>query len=115
MDTLEDRIRELVREGVREAVEDALPLPGGDAADEGWRSRVHRVHPDTRLPLSGAADALDVSERTVRRYIGGEGEHPELPARRGPTGLTVRAGDLVAWLEDVEGGNRFRRTAGGAA
>lgn len=82
-------------------------------ADESWRSRVHRVHPDTRLPLDEVAEVLACSERTVRRKIDGESEGPPLPADRGPAGLTVRAGELLRWIEEIEGGHRFRVASGG--
>lgn len=119
MDTLDAHLRELVEDACREAVADAL----GDVQvqadqrepEEEWRSRLHRVHEDTRLPLSDVAEALDVSERTVRRYIDGNGDRPSLPSQRGPTGLTVRAGDLRTWIDDCEGANRFRQAAGGGA
>lgn len=115
MSSLEDRLAAVVRDTCREAVTDALEgvRPADPADPETWRSRVHTVHPDTRLSLADVAEALDVSTRSVRRYVAGEGEHPKLPAQKGPTGLTVRAGDLVTWLEDVEGANRFRRAARG--
>lgn len=107
---IEETIREVVREAVREA------LAGGEWTrpatppedDGGWRSRVHRVHPDTRLSLAEVAEALACSERTVRRYLAGEGSHDPLPHRRGPTGTTVAAGDLLRWITDVEEGERWK-------
>lgn len=114
---LDEAIRASVREAVAAALED-LELteaePAGEPEEEGWRSRVHRVHEDTRLGLGEVAEALDVSERTVRRYLAGDGERPELPHRRGPVGITVRAGDLRTWLRDVEEGQRFREVGRGA-
>lgn len=111
MDSLDAALREMIEDACRQAVTDALqtvdlPAVSGDAEPGSWRSRLYEVHPDTRLGLADVAEALDVSERTVRRYIGGEGGHPPLPSRKGPSGLTVRAGDLVTWIGDVEGGNR---------
>lgn len=110
-DTLRTLVRSEVRVGVAEALEEAQLRPEITQPEEGWRSRLHRVHAETRLSLSEVAEALGVSERTVRRYLDGDGARPELPHQRGPTGLTVRAGDLVTWIEDVEGANRFRRGA----
>lgn len=107
--TLEEQIRETVREAVAEALEGLERPPPAPEPDEGWRSRVHRVHGDTRLSLSEVAEVLDCSERTIRRYMDGEGNRPPLPSRRGPTGITVRAGDLLQWIEDVEEGEEWRR------
>lgn len=107
--TLDEQIRATVREAVAEALEDLeWPAPTPQP-DEGWRSRVHRVHRDTRMSLSEVAEVLDCSERTVRRYLAGEGDRPALPSRRGPTAITVRAGDLLQWIEDVEEGEEWRR------
>lgn len=116
--SLDAHLRELVQGAVREALADALEdVDLGESSPkvqpETWRSRLHTVHEDTRLSLADVAEALDVSERTARRYLDGNGDRPGLPHRRGPTGLTVRAGDLRTWLEDVEDGNRFRRAGGG--
>lgn len=105
--TIEETIREAVREAVEEALE-CIELPAPGPSDDGWRSRVHRVHPDTRLALAEVAEVLDVSERTVRRYLSGSDDRPPLPARRGPTGTTVTAGELLRWIEDVEEGERWR-------
>lgn len=114
MSDLEAGIRSVVREAVEEALADLeLPGPDPEPEPESWRSRLHRVHPDTRLALGEAAEALGVSERSVRRYVAGDGDYRPLPARKGPTGLTVTAGDLRRWLEDVEGGNRFREARSG--
>lgn len=108
--TLEDTIRTAVREAVAEAMaEHGPPGPVAVPDDEAWRSRIHRVHPDTRLGLREAGEALnDVSERSVRRYMKGSDNCPPLPHARGPSGITIRAGDLVRWLEDVEEGERWR-------
>lgn len=108
--TLEDTIRTVVREAVAEAMaEHAAPGPAPVPDDESWRSRVHRVHPDTRLRLSEAADALGgVSERSVRRYLAGGDSYPALPHARCVSGITIRAGDLLRWIEDVEEGERWR-------
>lgn len=112
MSSLDAALRHLVREEVRAALEDAEPANRNHGSDsDSWRSRVHTVHEDTRLTLAECAEALDVSERSVRRYIAGEGDYPALPASKGPAGTTVAAGELLRWLEDVEGGNRFRRGA----
>lgn len=114
---LEDSLRELVRAEVRQAVADALE--GADLSapasepGEGWRSRLWTVDAETRLALGEAAEALGVSERSVRRYIDGNGDRPALPGTRGPTGLTIRAGDLRTWIQDTEQANRFRAVAGG--
>lgn len=83
-------------------------LPEPETSAETWRSRIHRLHEATRLTLDEAAEALGVSTRTVRRYVAGEGDYHALPASRGPTGLTVQAGELREWIRDVEDGNRFR-------
>lgn len=112
-DTLDAHLRDLVRDACREAVADALeagdlPEPPAEPTEDGWRSRLWAVEPDTRLSLADAAEALGVSERSVRRYLDGNGERPPLPSRKGPTGLTIRAGDLRTWISDVEDGNRFR-------
>lgn len=107
--SLDHQLRTAVREALAEALADAdwptLQLP---AEEEGWRSRVHRVHPDTRLSLGEVAEVLDVSERTVRRYLAGEVDHPPLPHDRGPGGLTVQAGVLLQWIRDVEDAERWR-------
>lgn len=113
---LEERLRELIQGAVHEAVADALDgleLPARSEPKESWRSRLHRVHEDTRLSLDDAGEALGVSGRSVRRYIAGDSDRPALPAQRGPTGLTIRAGDLRTWVEDVEQGERFRQRAAG--
>lgn len=109
---LRSAVREEVRVAVREAFEE-VELEGGEPdRSEDWKSRIHRVHPNTRLSLGEAAEALDVSKRTVRRYTEHNGDRPPLPSRKGPTGLTVRAGDLVTWIEDIEEAERFRAAGG---
>lgn len=106
---LEEQIRATVREAMAEALEEWEPPDAPPAEeDEGWRSRVHRVHPDTRLSLAEVAEVLDCSERTVRRHLAGEGDRPALPSRRGPTGPVVTAGELLEWIEDLEEGERWR-------
>lgn len=106
--TLEEQIRTTVREAVTEALADVDLSPPAPDTDEGWRSRIHRVHADTRLSLSEVAEALDVSERSVRRYFQGTNGKPALPHRKGPSGLTVRVGDLLQWITDVEDGERWK-------
>lgn len=106
--TLEETIRATVREAVAEALgEFDFPEMGagsGDPPEEDWRSRVHRVHPETRLSLQETAQALGCSTRTVRRHLEAE---PPLPHRKGPSGITVSAGELLTWIRDVEEGSRF--------
>ena len=113
--TLDEALRAAVREEVQEAVREALDgleRPEPDAEPASWRSRLWTVEAETRLSLTEAAEAMDVSERTVRRYMDGNGEQPPLPHRKGPTGLTVTAGDLRRWIQDVEEGERFRAGGG---
>lgn len=111
---IEEQLRSLVREEVEAAVRETLAESTGprDAdrrpEDGSWRSRLWCVSGETRLGLSDVAEALDVSERSVRRYIDGNGDRPPLPHQRGPTGITITAGDLRQWIEDVEAGERFR-------
>jgi len=110
--TLEEEIGRIVREAVRESVEEALDgldLPTPEPEEEGWRSRVHHVHPDTRLSLPEVAEALDCSPRTVRRYADPENGRPPLPLRPGVSGQVVTAGELVDWIEETESAQWFRR------
>lgn len=109
---LDGQLRELIHEATLEAARSALEefeasLREEEGQPKSWRSRIHRVHPETRLSLSDTAEALGVSERTVRRYTAGEGQYPALPSKQGPTGIAVRAGELIRWIEDVEGANRW--------
>lgn len=108
--TLDDALRALVREEVREAVADALDDLDlePDAEEEPIRSRLWRLHPETRLPRAEVAEALGVSERTVRRHASGETKAPTLPMRDGPTGRTTTARELRAWIKDAEAADRFR-------
>lgn len=110
---IEDALRAAVREEVEAAVREALdglerPERDAEPAPASWRSRLWSVSAETRLSLSEVAEALDVSERTVRRYMDDNGDRPPLPHRKGPTGLTVTAGNLRQWIQDVEEGERFR-------
>lgn len=107
---LDDALREIIRQELEAALQD-LPRPEPEPVEgpgESWRSKLWRVEPATRLDLEECAEALGVSPRTVRRYIAGEGDRPSLPARRGPSGLSVRVEDLRTWISDVEEGQRFR-------
>lgn len=111
--TLDEALRKAVRDEVETAVADALEdvdLRTERASEpESWASRVWAVEPETRLTLDQVAEALDVSTRTVRRYIAGETDHPPLPAAAGVGGKVVRAVDLRTWIEDAEQAARFRR------
>lgn len=114
--TLDEALRAAVREEVQAAVREALDgleRPERDTEPASWRSRLWTVAPETRLSLSDVSEALDVSERTVRRYMDGSGDRPALPHRKGPTGLTVTAGHLRTWIQDVEEGERFRERGRG--
>lgn len=111
--TLDEALRLAVREEVETAVADALEDVelGTERTPESetWASRVWSVEPETRLNLDQVAEALDVSTRTVRRYIAGETDHPPLPAADGVGGKVVRAVDLRTWIEEAEQAARFRR------
>lgn len=106
-DTLRAAVREEVEEAVRKAL-DGLERSGPHAELESWKARLWRVPDATRLSLDEAAEALGVSTRSVRRYIAADGDRPPLPHRKGPTGLTVAAGDLRTWIRNLEEGERFR-------
>lgn len=111
---LDEALREIVREELREALQE-LPRPVVDpaeGAEESWRSRIWRVHDDTRLQIAEVAQVLGRSERTVRRHLNGETEAPDLAYRDGPGGVTVRAEDLRCWIRDVEEGRRFAESGG---
>lgn len=110
---LDDALREIVREEVRAAVADlADELPSADLEpEEELRSRVWRMAPETRLPLSDVAEVLGCSERTVRRHASGETSAPRLPLRDGPAGKICTAGELRDWIQDAERAERFRESA----
>lgn len=115
MADLDAALREIIRAEVREALQE-LPRPEPDPVEqpeESWRSRLWSVAPQTRLSLGEVAEALDVSERSVRRYIDGSGDRSPLPHRRGPTGITVTAGELRDWIQDLEEGQQFAEVGGG--
>lgn len=75
--------------------------------DTSWRERLWTCPPETRLNLAEIAEALDCSERQVRRYIAGETDYPVLPAADGPLGKTVRAVTLRRWLHEAEEASRW--------
>lgn len=112
--TLEADLRDLVREEVEAAVSDALEglePSAGDSGDEELRSRLWRMEPETRIPLSDVAEILGCSERTVRRHASGERAGPVLPMRDGPMGKVTTARELREWIRDAEQAARFREGA----
>lgn len=96
--TLAETLADLVESKPVEAAEpDPVPAPLAE-----WSVRLWSVHPECRLDVGAAAEALGRSKSWIYKRTSPNGDGPRLPHRKLDGALTFTAGELRAWIRDHE-------------